>query len=152
TGNEGSFEIMSRNTEDSLLFALPGYEPYKTAIRSADFLSVTLKMRAVAPPRQQRLLSASSRASVSFPADIDGMSYHMIRRFLDMGMAVRAEAVKIEELLNYFNQYYEEPEANDLFHFSSGLLPCPWNASHQLLYLNTCARISDRGQLPSANL
>jgi len=105
TGLEGNFEISSRSSEDSLLFAMPGYEPFRTAIRSADFVQITLKMRVLAPSRKGRLLSASSGASVSFPADIDGMSYSMIRRFLDMGRPVPAEAVKVEELLNYFNLY-----------------------------------------------
>jgi len=152
TGLEGNFEISSRSSEDSLLFAMPGYEPFRTAIRSADFVQITLKMRVLAPSRKGRLLSASSGASVSFPADIDGMSYSMIRRFLDMGRPVPAEAVKVEELLNYFNLYYEEPEGSALFHCTSGLMSCPWNGSHRLLYLNTCARISDRQGAPPANL
>ena len=152
TGLEGNFEISSRSSEDSLLIAMPGYESYRMAIRSADFVQITLKMRVPAPARKGRLLSASSGASVSFPANIDGMSYSMIRRFLDMGMPVPAEAVKIEELLNYFNLYYEEPEGAALFHCTSGLMSCPWNGAHRLLYLNTCARISDRQGAPPANL
>ncbi|WP_431215352.1 VWA domain-containing protein [Puia sp. P3] len=152
TGLEGNFEISSRNSEDSLLFAMPGYEPYRMAIRSADFVQITLKMRVPAPAKRGRLLSATSGAKVSFPADIDGMSYPMIRRFLDMGMPVPVEAVKVEELLNYFNLYYEEPADGALFHCASRLMSCPWNLSHRLLYVNTCARISDRQGTPPANL
>ena len=121
-------------------------------IRSRDFVQITLKMRVPAPARRGRLLSAASGTGVSFPADIDGMSYPMIRRFLDMGMPVPPEAVKVEELLNYFNLYYEEPEGEALFHCTSRLMSCPWNVSHRLLYVNTCARISDRQGTPPASL
>jgi Ca-activated chloride channel family protein len=76
----------------------------------------------------------------------------MIHRFLDMGMTVPAEAVRIEEMINYFNFYYEKPESDAMFHCSSSLLPCPWELSHRLLYLNVNTRITDRGQAPPANL
>src|ERR1700744_4247399 len=45
TGAGGRFEIVTRKTEDSLLFAAAGYEPYGTAIRSSDFLRVILKIQ-----------------------------------------------------------------------------------------------------------
>jgi Ca-activated chloride channel family protein len=69
-----------------------------------------------------------------------------------MGMTVPAEAIRIEEMLNYFNFYYEKPEADSLFHCSSRLLPCPWDGSHRLLYVNVNTRIIDREQAPPANL
>lgn len=152
TGTEGSFEIGTRKTEDTLLFAVPGYEPYKTTIRSADFLQITLKMLTPSMALKPRLLSAANGRTVSFPADVEGVSYSTVRRFLDMGMAVPTDAVKIEEIINYLNFYYEEPEEKALFHCTSELLPCPWNASHDLLCVNMCTRITDRQQLPPANL
>ena len=153
TGSEGNFEIMSRRTDDSLLFAIAGYEPYRAPIRSSDFLQVTLKVQDLRiTPKKDRLLSAFSATQVSFPADINGISYNMIRRFLDMGRPVPAEAVKIEELLNYHNFYYEEPDGDSLFHFSSEMLPCPWNETHDLLCLNVCTRITNRQEAPPANL
>ncbi|MBS1661215.1 MAG: von Willebrand factor type A domain-containing protein [Bacteroidetes bacterium] len=168
TGNEGSFEIVSRKLEDSLSFTIPGYEPYTTQIHSSDFMQVTLKMQRVAPLAQGRLMAAftgvarakafgenpfvDQAATVSFPANINSTSYSIIRRFVDMGTTVPSEAVKIEEMLNYFNLEYEEPEDDGLFHCASQLLPCPWNTGHRLLYLNVCTRKTDREQLPPANL
>ena len=176
TGNEGSFEIVSRKAEDSLLFAIRGYESYATGIHSSDFLQITLKMQSMPPIPKGRLMAAytglpspgvsasgapgvsgenpfvGQAAQVSFPANINGVSYNTIRRFLDMGTTVPADAVKIEEMLSYFNFYYEEPEAQALFHCSSDLLPCPWSEKHELLYLNICTRITDRQQLPPAHL
>ena len=91
-------------------------------------------------------------ASVSFPGNSDCGSYGMVRRFLDMGSAVPAEAVKIEQMLNYFNFYYEDPPKGDIFQCSSDLLSCPWNTAHRLLLLNICARKSDLQKAPPANL
>ena len=153
TGNGGNFEIVTRKTDDSLLFAAVGYEPYTTAIRSSDFLRVILKIQPLhLPGKKHRILSCSMGSEVSFPADINGLSYSMVHRFVDMGMMVPAEAIRIEEMLNYFNFYYKEPEVNSLFHCSSALLACPWDLSHRLLYVNVNTRIADRPQAPPANL
>ena len=153
TGTGGSFEIITRRTDDSLLFAAAGYEPYTTAIRASDFLQVILKMQPLQLARKKhRILTASLGSKVSFPADINGLSYNMVHRFLDMGLTVPAEAVRIEEMLNYFNFYYEKPESDSMFHCSSSLLPCPWELSHRLLYVNMSTRITDRRQAPPANL
>ncbi|HEY6901963.1 MAG TPA: von Willebrand factor type A domain-containing protein [Puia sp.] len=168
TGSEGSFEIESRKTEDSLLFAIPGYEPYTTLIHSSDFIQVTLKMQRMPALPKGRLMAAftgaappraggenpfvDQAAAVSFPANINSTSYSTIRRFVDMGTTVPSDAVKIEEMLNYFNLDYEEPEDQDMFHCASQLMPCPWNAGHRLLCLNVCTRVTDRAQLPPANL
>jgi len=153
TGTGGSFEIVTKKTDDSLLFAAAGYEPYATAVRSSGFLQVILKMQPLRLNRKKhRILTALQGRQVSFPADINGLSYNMVHRFLDMGMTVPPEAIRIEEMLNYFNFYYEKPEEDSLFHCSSGLLPCPWDGSHRLLYVNVNTRIIDRQQAPPANL
>lgn len=152
TGNGGSFEIITRKTEDTLLFASAGYEPFTTIIRSSEFVQVILKLLPQRLTHKQRLLTASLGNEVIFPADINGLSYNMIHRFLDMGMPVPAEAIRIEEMLNYFNFYYEKPDEEALFHCSSKLLPCPWQESHKLLYFNVSTRITNRDQAPPANL
>ncbi len=152
TGTGGSFEIVTRKTDDSLLFAAAGYEPYTTAIRASDFLQIILKMQPLRLTRKHRILTTALGNEVSFPADINGLSYNMVHRFVDMGMTVPAEAIRIEEMLNYFNFYYEKPEADSMFHFSSGLLPCPWELSHRLLYVNVNTRIIDRELAPPSNL
>jgi Ca-activated chloride channel family protein len=91
-------------------------------------------------------------ATVSFTGDIGRESYSTIRRFLDMGSAVPADAVKIEELLNYFNFSYEEPGAKDIFNCSSQVLACPWNAAHRLMAVRVSARKMDIGNRPPCNL
>jgi Ca-activated chloride channel family protein len=91
-------------------------------------------------------------ATVSFTGVVGRESYSTIRRFLDMGLAVPADAVKIEELLNYFNFSYEEPWGRDIFHCSSQVVTCPWNPAHRLVAVRVCARKVEIGNRPPCNL
>ena len=179
TGRYGDFEIISKTTDDSLTFAYNGYEKYTTAIKSTDFLQVTLKM--LTPPlspRRGRITSLLSyqgcdpypaeggarsfgvvenpylegAATISFNGNPNGISYTNIRRFVDMGSPVPPEAVKIEEMLGYFNFSYEEPDPAELFHCSSDLVSCPWDNHHRLLCLNVSARHGDMQRQAPAHL
>jgi len=94
----------------------------------------------------------SEYATVSFACNSNSVSYTNIKRFLDMGLPVPAEAIKLEEMLNYHNFYYEDPEEEAPFHCSSTLLPCPWNEAHRLLCLNICAKKAILPNTPPANL
>ena len=100
-------------------------------------------------PAENPFVGRSS--TVSFSANIGRASLPNIRRILGMGFAVPPEAVKIEEMLNYHNFYYEEPEGKELFHCSSDLVTCPWNAAHKLLYLNICTRKAEMLNAPAGN-
>jgi Ca-activated chloride channel family protein len=91
-------------------------------------------------------------ATISFIGNPNGISYNNVRRFLDMGRTVPAEAVKIEEMLSYLNFNYEEPDPAETFHISSQLLPCPWNKGHRLMCLNVSARREDIRQTPPSHL
>ena len=91
-------------------------------------------------------------AVVSFTGEVGRESYSTIRRFLDMGSTVPADAVKIEELLNYFNFSYEAPGAKDIFNCSSQVVACPWDPAHRLLAVRVCARKVNIGSRPPCNL
>jgi Ca-activated chloride channel family protein len=168
--------------DDTLTFAVDGYETFTIPARSTDIIQVALKTvpfsMAIGQDRQVSLfrrtrsrdgaggvraasLAYSSRmenafvpqsATVSFIGAPQLASYHTISRFLDMGSIVPPDAVKIEEMLNYFNFSYEEPDKGDAFHCSSKLVTCPWNRNHQLLFLTVCARKADFDNKPPTNL
>lgn len=175
TGRYGDFEITSKTEDDSLTFACNGYEKYTTAIRSTDFLKIILKRltppSALRKPRTTSLISwrgcdpypenaieknlgyvenpfLGTPAGISFAGNPNGISYSNIRRFIDMGMTVPHEAVKIEEMMGYFNFFYEEPDVAEPFHCSSDLVTCPWNRSHRLLFVNVSAKRGDLQRLP----
>ena len=87
-----------------------------------------------------------------FAVTIDKASYSNIRRFLNMGSTIPPDAVRIEELLNYFNFGYADPPRDSCFAFGSKLSDCPWNPVNQLLFLQVSARKIDPARIPPANL
>lgn len=79
---------------------------------------------------------AVSTAPLStFAADVDTASYANLRRMLLSGQEVPADAVRIEELINYFHYDYPTPEDGAPFSVSAEIAPCPWNGDTLLLRL-----------------
>ena len=68
-----------------------------------------------------------------------------------MKSAVPPDAVRTEELVNYFNLHYKEPKTGDIFHFESQLTSCPWDMDKQLLLLNINAKKLDLNMIPPGN-
>lgn len=66
--------------------------------------------------------------------NVDRASYSNVRRFLTMDSQVPPDAVRIEEMLNYFNLGYQEPPADKPFEIITTLTSCPWNKANQLLF------------------
>ncbi len=90
--------------------------------------------------------------NTGFSLNVNKASYSNIRRFLTMQSVVPPDAVRTEELLNYFNLNYKEPEKNEFFKIESQLSTCPWSAEKRLLYLNVNARKLDMNKIPPSNL
>ena len=87
-----------------------------------------------------------------FSANINRASYSNIRRFLNNDYKVPPDAVRIEEMLNYFNFSYTEPPEDQTFAIKSYLSSCPWKKDHQLLFLNISAKKIKLDKVPPSNL
>jgi len=101
---------------------------------------------------ENEFVPAEKFPETGFAVTIDKASYSNVRRFLNMGSTIPPDAVRIEELLNYFNFGYIDPPPDSSFFIHSDLSQCPWNAAHQLLFLKVCARKVDPAKIPPANL
>ena len=97
-------------------------------------------------------IKATNETKTSFCMRIDKASYSNVRRIINQDMQVPKDAVRIEEMLNYFNFNYSEPPPGDVFKLSSQLTSCPWNAEHQLLFLDVSARKLNLDKVPPSNL
>ncbi len=84
--------------------------------------------------------------------DVDTASYANIRRFIQEGSLPNPDAVRIEEMVNYFTYHYDEPKGSDPFSFHTELSGCPWNPSNQLLLIGMQAKKVDLKDLPPNNL
>ena len=88
----------------------------------------------------------------TFSIDVDKASYSNVRRFLNMGQLPPVDAVRIEEMINYFNYDYPEPTGKHPFSVYTEISKCPWNDSHQLLHVGLKGKSIDKSELPPSNL
>lgn len=90
----------------------------------------------------------------TFSVDVDTAAYSNVRRMLRSGIpasAVPADAVRIEEMINYFDYDYPEPEGKDPFSVTTEYGECPWNPESRLLMIGLKAREIDFSRRPAAN-
>lgn len=88
----------------------------------------------------------------TFSIDVDRASYSNVRRFLNMGQIPPKDAVRIEEMINYFSYDYPEPEDEHPFSVTTELSVCPWNNDHHLLHVGLKGMEMDKEELPASNL
>ena len=89
--------------------------------------------------------------ATGFSLNVNKASYSNVRRFLNMNSLVPPDAIRTEELINYFNLNYREPKGDSLFAVESQLTNCPWNNKEQLLYVNVSAKKLDLDKVPPGN-
>ena len=121
-------------------------------LKSSDWKGWTVGGETYSSLVENEFIPAEKFPETGFAVTIDKASYSNVRRFLNMGSTIPPDAVRIEELLNYFNFGYTAPPADSCFFMHSDLSECPWNPAHQLLFLKVCARKVDPAKIPPANL
>lgn len=101
---------------------------------------------------ENEFVATNKYPETGFAIRIDKASYSNVRRFLNMETRVPADAVRIEELMNYFNFNYSTPPKDSVFGFTSYVSDCPWNTASQLLFLQLCAKKIEPEKVPQSNL
>ena len=97
------------------------------------------------------IVKTSKFPNTGFSLNVNKASYSNVRRFLNTKSRVPPDAVRVEEMMNYFNLYYQEPPAGDVFQIRSHMSVCPWNPQKQLLYLNINAKRLQLDKIPPGN-
>ena len=87
----------------------------------------------------------------TFSVDADGASYAYMRRCIEDGMLPQANAVRIEEFLNYFTFDYPDPQDGSAVALNAEAGPCPWNTNHNLLRLGIKGKSLGSDEIPQAN-
>lgn len=100
----------------------------------------------------QFLRTQGDLAISTFSIDVDTASYANIRRFLNAGQRPPRNAVRIEEMINYFNYDYPQPEGDRPFSVNMEVATCPWNEQHQLLRVGLKGQEIHRDERPVSNL
>ncbi|MEE4380968.1 MAG: von Willebrand factor type A domain-containing protein [Pseudomonadales bacterium] len=88
----------------------------------------------------------------TFSIDVDSASYANVRRFLNQGQLPRGDAVRTEELVNYFDYGYPEPEGDAPFAVYTEVGPSPWHPERKLLHLGLQTERRAPEDVPASNL
>ncbi len=97
-------------------------------------------------------LQASTNPLSTFSIDVDTASYSNVRRFINSGSLPPKDAVRVEEMINYFSYDYREPEGDKPFSIDLDATACPWDESHRLLRIGLKGREVASENRPSSNL
>lgn len=101
---------------------------------------------------ENRFRSALENPLSTFSIDVDTAAYANVRRFITNGTLPPKGAVRIEELINYFDYDYPEPSGDAPFSVSLEMAECPWLPAHRLARIGLKARSIDRKHRPVSNL
>ncbi|MCO5950638.1 vWA domain-containing protein [Mucilaginibacter flavidus] len=88
----------------------------------------------------------------TFSVDVDAASYSNVRRFINQGQMPPADAVRIEEMINYFHYNLPAPTDGGPVAIHTELSAAPWNTKHRLLRIGLKAKTIDAQKLPPSNL
>ncbi|MBW3541632.1 MAG: von Willebrand factor type A domain-containing protein [Planctomycetes bacterium] len=127
--------------------AVPGEEQAEALIPGAfgnEAYSAIVENEFIAPVGQAALST--------FSIDVDTASYANVRRFLKHGQFPPPDAVRIEELVNYFRYDYPEPDGERPFSVTTEIGVCPWNTDHRLARIGLKGRSIPKEDRPVSNL
>ncbi|MGM1431181.1 YfbK domain-containing protein [Sphingobacterium lactis] len=146
--------------EAMLLDEVAVRSPRKMEVMAA---GVTLSRSRVAMPRQpvsesykgfdeNGFISPLKEALSTFAADVDGASYSNVRRMINAGEMPPKDAVRVEEMINYFQYNLAPPTNGDPVKIYTELATSPWNKAHQLMRIALKAKDIPKANLPASNL
>lgn len=88
----------------------------------------------------------------TFSIDVDTASYSTIRRYLNQGQLPPANAIRTEEVINYFSYNYPQPKGEHPFSVYTEMGVCPWNQKRNLVHIGLQGRAIDMASAPASNL
>ena len=148
----------SASASAAMLGYAPGVEADATAQGAFDSLNA---WRYCCPPKDREqydeivenaFLAVSAEPMSTFSIDVDRASYSNVRRFIMQdGQRPPRDAVRIEELVNYFPYDYADPSGDDPIAIHTEVGPAPWKPQHQLVRIGLQARRVKLDNLPPSN-
>lgn len=88
----------------------------------------------------------------TFSIDVDAAAYSNVRRFINSGQMPPKDAVKIEEMINYFNYDYQSPKGKHPFGVEHEVSTSPWNKDHKLVHVGIQGERIEMDNLPPSNI
>ncbi|PUZ29273.1 hypothetical protein DCC81_07370 [Chitinophaga parva] len=101
---------------------------------------------------ENRFIATRNNPRSFFAVDVDRAAYSNVRRFIRLKESIPNDAVRIEEMVNYFHYHYPLPPKDSTLAVFSQYATCPWDSSHHLLQVIVRARKVNCDSLPPSNL
>lgn len=183
SGNTGSFGIPSNKAIDTIFLHYDGYEPFQQLIDTRRIQYFVLRMlpatanlykhklnsitknlnnntfnsgtigESYSSQIENEFIPANPYSQTGFALNIDHASYSNIRRFINNQMTVPTDAVRIEEMLNYFNLSIDSSiNARDSFQCATQVTSCPWNKHNKLFFIQIAAPKLNLDSIKASNL
>lgn len=124
--------------------------------------SKALRIRGYASPPPQResyreineniFKNVSTAPLSTFSIDVDKASYSNVRRMINNGQKIPVDAVKVEEMVNYFSYDYAQPTGDDPFAIHTGVAATPWNPDTRLVKIALQGKTVPLDDVPASNL
>ncbi len=105
-----------------------------------------------APIAEHDYIDAQKQRTTTFSIDVDGASYANVRRFLTAKLVPPPDAVRVEEMVNYFTYRYPQPTDGRPVAISAEVAACPWATEHRLLRVGLQAKTVEQWKLAPNNL
>ncbi|MEO0045658.1 MAG: hypothetical protein RL705_849 [Bacteroidota bacterium] len=96
--------------------------------------------------------SPKSAPLSTFSIDVDNASYTNVRRFINNGQTVPKDAVRVEEMVNFFKYQYPQPTGEHPFSINTEYSECPWNVKNKLVRIGLQGKNIPTDNLPASNL
>ena len=101
---------------------------------------------------ENKFMDTTNDSLSTFSIDVDTTSYSHVRRYLNGNFLPPEDAVRIEEMINYFDYDYPLPDNGDPFSVSIEVADCPWESTHDLMKIGLKGRDIAQENLPPSNL
>ena len=134
--------------------AIRGYasNSYSKTNLIADYSSSVRNTESYARIDENQFEHVGTNPLSTFSVDVDRAAYSNIRRMINAGQKIPVDAVRIEEMINYFNYSYKQPDNNEPFSIQTEQAQTPWNADTQLVKIGIQGKEIPVGNLPPSNL
>jgi Ca-activated chloride channel family protein len=153
-GNRGSNGVVLISTKNNQYKGLSEKELKKELdkLNITPTISITPNQEDYDNFVENQFESPKSAPLSTFSIDVDNASYTNIRRMINNGQAVPKDAVRVEEMMNFFKYNYPQPKNQDPFSINTEYSNCPWNPKHQLLKIGLQGKNIPTDNLPASNL
>jgi len=102
--------------------------------------------------KENKFINPLKEPLFTFAADVDAASYSNVRRFINSGSLPEKDAVRVEEMINYFQYRVAGPKNGEPVNILTELSKAPWNSTHQLMRVTLKAKDIPTDQLKASNL